>query len=261
MPRRKSDSVGTFAVLNIIFGCLMILCGVQGLDKSDKVTINDQDVTQQWMDFMNQEVPGYSICRMAIPILGLVVAVGFVVSGIGLQMRKNWGRISALVVGSLAIAYEAFQAIYQIAFVNPGIKKFLAVGPINFGGLFTSFATMIVMMGAVIIGGYSIILIVGMISPVTIRALREGEIEEEEDEDDYEDYPRRRRARRDYDEDEDEDEEDLPPRRPKRRLRREEEDEEDEAPPRPKRSVRRDEIQEDTPRPKPRRAPHPEDEE
>jgi hypothetical protein len=254
MKPRQSGGVAAFAVMNMILGGLFLLCGINGIDPDTrKITVNNQDETKHFIEFMNHEAPGFSFWQIGEPVIGLIVGVGLVAAGIGLQIRKNWGRIASLAVASLAIAFKVFQVYYQMAVVNPALKKYLVNSPINLGGFLSGIATAIVLPGAVIVVIYCTCLIVGMLQPATIRALREG-IQDEDEEDDF-DRPRRRRGR--WDEDDEDDEEEYEPLR-RRMLRRQEEDAD--APPR-KRPVSDEDIQNPPPFPKPKRKPRFEDEE
>jgi hypothetical protein len=214
MKRRRPGSVLTFAILNFVFGGLGLACGVMGLPgvADSKMEINGRDVSQEYKAHMDREVPFYSAWQVGGPVTGLALSLGFVASGVGLLLMKNWARFLAISCAGLAILFRTFDATYQIALVNPAMTNFFRNTPLNLGGIFAGATTLVLVVRGIFVLAYCATLLIILLNSGTARAFREGGVEvEAEDE-----RPRGRRPAR-Y---EDEDDDDLPPRRPDRRIRR-----------------------------------------
>src|SRR5579864_4260611 len=102
MRRHRPGSVTTFAILNLVFGGLLLTCGLLSIPEQ-KMTVNNQDISQQLNDFMAGEIPGYAVWRFGSLAIDLILGVGFIVSGVGLLQFRGWGRVLALVCAGLAI--------------------------------------------------------------------------------------------------------------------------------------------------------------
>jgi hypothetical protein len=220
--KRRSAGVTTMAILNLVFGGLFLICGVVNITQQSNMTVNGRDISQDVTDYLDTEVPGYSFMRVGGPVLTMIFAVGFVISGVGLLQVQSWGRVLAIVIAGISILNQLFQAFYTLALVNPAIKRYFATGTgINLiGGMATGFTTMAIVVTSVFIVAYDVILLVMMLQSTTSRVFS-GEYRGEEvrddrrrsryddDDDDY-DRPRRRAH---YDDDDDDD-------RPRRRSSR-----------------------------------------
>jgi hypothetical protein len=229
MRRRRPGSVTTFGILNIVFGALFLLCGLASLSET-RAEVNGKDVSDELKAYLVSEVPGYNVWRFGSVGIGVLLGVGFVVSGIGLLQIQSWGRVLGLVCAGVSMGFELFQSIYQIALVNPATSKFLAGAPL-IGGFVSGIMTGVVIIVALIVIAYCVVLLVGLLQPGTARVFRADYVEEpyEEDRprrrtldeyDEEDDY--RRQRRRDYRDDDDDD--DRPRRRPPRRYRDDDDD-------------------------------------
>src|SRR5437868_5953563 len=122
MRRRRPGSVTTFAVLNFVFGFLLVICGVVAMAKTEgEITING--VRQDMNEHLQDQVPGYAAYPVISLIARLLLAAGFIVSGVGLLQIQNWGRILAVVSAGSAIAYQLFESVYELGFVLPAIRS------------------------------------------------------------------------------------------------------------------------------------------
>jgi hypothetical protein len=213
MKRRRPGSVTTFAILNFVFAGLLLICGVNSMagNKGDAtITVNGVRRTIDLNDHLRDEVPGYGAYPVITLIVSLLLAAGFIVSGVGLLQVQNWGRILAVVSAGATIGHQVLDGIYELGFVLPAIKSFMGGVPL-FGGLAAGAVTAIVVVRALILFAYAIVLLVSMLQGSMARVFA-GDYRGEPDRD--EDYPRSRRD--DYDDDFDD--------RPRRRSRRDDDD-------------------------------------
>jgi hypothetical protein len=193
MPRRRPGSFVALAVFNFIIGGLSLLCGLFGFNRYT-MTVNNQDVTPVFEAFMERELPSYPVYRRASAVANVALGFGFIASGVGLL--GGWGRIFALVCGSLSLVHQVGVAVFQLFFVGPAFNRFFSqAGPIGFFG---DFLSMVVVAWAIAVAIYDIVLI-------TVTAMRSAPAARDVPED-YDDHPPRRRR---Y--------EDEPPDEPRRR--------------------------------------------
>jgi hypothetical protein len=232
MPSHRPGFLTTFGVLNIVFGSLFLLCGLFSLVQPvSKAEINGVDVTQQLKAFMNREAPNWEVYTTVGTVVGLIVSLGMLISGIGLLNVATWGRILALVCASVQILQQIVMALYQILAVNPAITRFFREaglgGPLN-PGFFTSFLGTVVVIMALLVVSYDILLIIFMLTSGASRAFSGRLPYDDEDR-----YPgeRRRPGGRPAAWDE-EDEDDRPRGRPSRRPDEDEYGDEDRGDPR-----------------------------
>jgi hypothetical protein len=232
MRRRRPGSITTFAILNIIFGGLFLICGVAGFADS-KIESNGVDYSQQMKDALESDIPGYVAWKVGENVLQILLAVGFVACGIGMLNMQGWGRMMAIICAAGSILVQLFHLFFQLAMVNPALDRFVAAYRINFGGLFSGFATVWTVMTTAFVVIYNgILLIVMLQSGRVFAADYRGEPEDDrppprreryEDDDDEDDRPRRRRDSR-YDDDDDDDD------RPRRRRRPDPDEDDDDRP-------------------------------
>jgi hypothetical protein len=124
-----------------------VLCTLFG-NAEVSVSINNQDVTPQFQAYLHHEIPHYDTYRTAGVWAGGLLAVGLIVSGIGLLRAAPWARFLALGCAVLAVLEQAAVAAFQLLVVNPAAAHFFTLfGPVNFGFLY-SFVTGFVVAGA-----------------------------------------------------------------------------------------------------------------
>jgi hypothetical protein len=200
MRRRRPGSIRTFAVLNLILGGLFLLCGLMNVGMaSGTVQSNGKDVTQDMADFMKKEVPGYAAWPVGNLIVDLILAAGFIASGVGLLQVQGWGRMLAMATAGLSILFRLFVTFYQFVLVNPALERCMAkYSAINLGSLGTSIQIAITGGITLLVLAHNIFLFVAMLQPRTVRAFEGDDVEDEYPEDErrpgpppgaYEDYP------------------------------------------------------------------------
>jgi hypothetical protein len=201
MPRPRPGIITTLGILNIIFGSLFLLCTLGSLTQSNaKITINKQDVTPAFKDFMNHEAPGYATYQVIIAVANLALAVCFIVSGVGMLQLAQWGRMLGLVCASLAILVQIGSGLYQLLVINPAVSKFFATvqDPFGFFEAFPKIMGTVTIIVALIGIGYNVLLLIALLLNSSARAFSgagrdEYDHEEEEDEGWGDRAPSRRR--------------------------------------------------------------------
>jgi hypothetical protein len=208
------------AILNIVVGSLALFCAIcGGIDLT--LTVNGQDVTREVKTYLEQEIRGYSTYRILGVVVGLVLAVGMVASGIGLLSVQPWARIIALLCAALSIVRELAVALFYLLAVNPALSRFFGrLGPFNMAFL-PQTANLMIVAGAFLLIVYDILLIVGLLVGDTARAFQERG---RADYDAYEEADERRPSRRSASREEEYDDEDEPRRRRRRPSRYDDED-------------------------------------
>jgi hypothetical protein len=167
----RPGTITAFAVLNMVFGGLFLLCGLLSTADS-KVSFNGKDMSHELKSFMESEVPTYTFCRVGMVVANLALGTGFILSGVGLLLLRGWGRTLALACAVLSVCLQLFQTGYQLVLINPATKKFLATAPINLGGLVTGVAAIFTVGLALVLIAYSISLLVTMLQPGVARVFR-----------------------------------------------------------------------------------------
>jgi hypothetical protein len=138
MARPRPALVTAFGILNIIFGALFLFCDFGGAlsSMSTTWTINGQDVTEHFQAHMRWQVPAYTTVRIIDLIVSLILAIGFIVAGVGVLRLAAWGRILAVVLAGLSVFHQLTMTFWQIAWIGPARTAFLNTVPgIGFGFL------------------------------------------------------------------------------------------------------------------------------
>jgi hypothetical protein len=205
MPVQRSGAFTTFAVLNLIVGSFLLLCGVcSGIDWT--VTVNNQDMTQQLKAFLNQEIPNYTTYKIGGAVLSVVLGLGLIASGVGLLNMQNWARVLAIIFCVIGILHHSGLVYLQLALVNPALERFF--GRFPFLSFFPKFVTLL---GVVeYLAGAIFFLIQLAVLPASSAGVPvQADYDYDEDE-----RPRHRRRIEDEDDDEEDfEEDDRPPRR------------------------------------------------
>jgi hypothetical protein len=218
MPVQRSGAFTAFAVLNIITGSFLLLCAVcSGIDWP--ISVNNQDMTQALKDFLNQEIPNYSIYKVGGAILAFVLGVGLIASGVGLLNMQNWARVLAMILCLVGILHHGGLSYLQLVKVNPALDRFF--GQFPFISFFPKFVGTV---GIVeLLAGAVYFLIQLVVLPLSSPAVSVPDYYDDDDrppprgrrwdtDDVYDDERPRRRRRIDEREDDDY-EDDYPPRR------------------------------------------------
>jgi hypothetical protein len=231
MARRRPGSLVTFAVLNFVLALLLLICGISdlaGIKGEATTVVNGLRSTVDLKEYLQENVAGYAAYPFISLTASILLAAGFVVSGVGLLQVQNWGRILAVVSAAAAMAYQLFDSVYQLGFVIPAVRNLMGGVPLV-GGMAAGAYTGKVVVWALLVVAYSIVLLVSMLQGNMARVFAgdyRGQPEPDDDyrrrprrddyDDDYDDRPRRRSRRNDDDDDYDD--------RPRRRRRPDDDD-------------------------------------
>src|SRR5262245_54997688 len=113
MAVQRPASVTVMGILNIVFGSLGLLCyvcvGVMFLALMGSTAGFPGGVNpiQDMMNFMERQIPGYKAIMISSLILGFLLSVLLLVSGIGLLNMQGWARV-------LSILYSIIMILVQI---------------------------------------------------------------------------------------------------------------------------------------------------
>ena len=122
--------VVTAGVLLIVYGSLMLTCGVCG---GFGLAINDPGD-----DELAAEVPGYAIVQVGETASNLLIGVAMILSGVGVLRLMPIARIGGYATSIYEIVLAVFHSVYNIVFVFPAVEAQNAPPmPFNFGGLLT----------------------------------------------------------------------------------------------------------------------------
>ena len=198
MPGRRPGAYTAIAVLNFVYGGLLMVCAAcSGIDMP--LEVNRVDVTQDLRNYLNQEIPGFSTLKIAGAVFGVLLGVALIVAGIGLLQVATWGRVLGIITAVLGAVHHVGEAVLQLMFVNPALDRFFArFWPINFSFL-PKTAALVVVIGWALGTVYFLIQTI-LLAVQPARLVADPVAYQEED---WEDRPRRRR-RPDRWEDEDE---------------------------------------------------------
>jgi hypothetical protein len=210
MPGTRPASYTTFAVLNFVYGGLLLLCAVcTGVDPS--MEVNHQDITAQLKAYLNQEVPGYSAIKIGGAVACFALAAGLIAAGVGLLQVSMWGRVLGILCAGFGLLHHAGLSFWQLFVVNPALDRspfFPRIGPFSFSAL-PKFVYLLLVIGWIIGAVFFLIeLLVLAITPAQFVPQLRAQPDEE-----WEEQPRRRPARPPRWEDEADD--DRRPRRPR----------------------------------------------
>jgi hypothetical protein len=109
----------TAGVLLIVYGSLMLLCGICG---GSALFINDPDGEA----LMVKEVPGYTIVKIGEPVSNLLVGATMIASGIGVLQLMSIARIAAYVVCLYQIVFTIVRNTFTAIFVFPMMERLVA---------------------------------------------------------------------------------------------------------------------------------------
>jgi len=134
MSSPRPGSVTAAAVLSIIYGSLLTLCGLcslvmlvaQGAIGENLLGGGNpvqKKLKKEIEDVMRRDVPGYQVVGPVNNILSLGEAIALLCAGIGLLNMRSWARSLALWICLVIIAHTIFHGVYQSVFVIPALNR------------------------------------------------------------------------------------------------------------------------------------------
>ncbi len=191
MAQARPASVTVMAVLNLVLGSLMVLVCLYGSitnlaqsanAKQGAVGRDDQFEVQLDRE-VARAVPGYRAYQVSTSLLGLLLSVALLLSGIGLLNLRRWGRSLALVWAVLMILMEIGTTTFHLLVLSPAMGEALRhvhvparpgmPDPAALGSLIMTVANVAVVVIAVLLIVYAVILFLMMMKQ-NVRAAFAG---------------------------------------------------------------------------------------
>jgi len=203
MNKKRPASITVFAILNLVFGGLGLLCSVCGVgglalgpalqNMQPQAGPNGGFDPQGLQKHMEAKVPGYVALQWGQVGLGMVLSLVLVFGGIGLLRMNPSARWICIGYSVVTILYHLGYMVYTIAIVNPAIDEWMKQQGIQLPtGIFAAGSVI----GALIGMTYAVILFIFMMLPSTGTALTSDSVSDfGGSSDDYydPDFERRRR--------------------------------------------------------------------
>jgi hypothetical protein len=120
---RLPTSVKVLAIIGIIWAALLLICNGIGLFGISGAIPNPL------MDELRTNNPTVWASQIAIPVLGLVIALVLMAGSIGSLMLHNWGRVAMIVYAVIAILMGVTNAIITFVYVRPLMHQTFANQP------------------------------------------------------------------------------------------------------------------------------------
>ena len=211
MARPRPTSVTVMGILNIVFGSLLLLCGVCAgvlvllmLGNNSMFNVGGVNPVRELMDGIKREIPAYPAVIIASTVGGLILNALLIVAGIGLLKMQGWARVLSIIYSVITILEQIGMLIFTIAIVNPAMSRVehelerrfagrLPPGAMGGDSMAQNIGNVI---GALLGMTYAIILLIMMLLPRVRAALSAGPPLEESLADRYEEsgeeYERKR---------------------------------------------------------------------
>jgi hypothetical protein len=191
MTKKRPSSITVFAILNMVFGGIFLLCMGCSLalaplaqsfqaQQGQKIAMDQQKLQKLVQDHLDATVPGYAIFRKVALVITLVLPAFLIVAGLALLRMSAVARSLCIGWSLVAILYLLGSMIYQIAFVNEPSAEFMKKQQLELPSFVTdsSFYTLIGIVFSVLLIIYPIILLVFAMLPSTGKAFAAGRIDE-----------------------------------------------------------------------------------
>jgi hypothetical protein len=208
MPRRTrrpmSPLLITMGSLALLGGVLGLLCGTCGMGVTALALTSGAGPNAAYFRHMDREAPLWRVVEIGKPLILTLLSFVILPAGVGLLMRKSWGRWLAVAYALAIIPLHIVHAIYEFAAVLPATRRFdagaLGSGAGPFAGNQAGAAGGLVI-GAVLWIMLALALIIGLLNPIAGRDLAPYDPREDEErrirelEEEEEDEERRRRRK------------------------------------------------------------------
>jgi hypothetical protein len=134
MPRQKKPAVITvFGILNIIFGAialLIVVCGGVATFAIAQVNMpgpgNPPNPIKDMLEYMDKHAPLYTPYLIGEIIIGLIMAIILVVSGIGLLKVRPWARWLSIGYAAVRLVLILVGLVLAIMIFNPVLADWQA---------------------------------------------------------------------------------------------------------------------------------------
>jgi hypothetical protein len=131
MVRKRPTVILVMAILSITFGSLWLLLWL--CVGAMPFILYHLPVPQpgggtgypyrELLDLLQREIPGYAAVEVGNAVLGLVLSVLLILSGIGLLRMQNWARWTSVIFGGVTVVKEIAHSIFSWIYVNPVTER------------------------------------------------------------------------------------------------------------------------------------------
>jgi hypothetical protein len=132
MATKRPTAVTVIAILNIIFGSLGLLCyacagilvavffgGASALGGQDP----DLRLLQEIFESMKRDIPALMPLMIGSMVVGLVLSIILLISGIGLLSLQRWARALSIFYGFTTILTQVGYLLVEMVYLNPAVDR------------------------------------------------------------------------------------------------------------------------------------------
>jgi hypothetical protein len=130
--KRRSPFVLVMAIVNLVFGGLVFLCGIctTAVNAGLVAFFAQQGAANlqfnEYKTYMDKEAPGWMVIETSFGIFLLILAVMLVVAGIGLLNVRNWARWMCVAYAVGMIFLQLVNVTYELGVAIPAVNRFEA---------------------------------------------------------------------------------------------------------------------------------------
>jgi hypothetical protein len=169
-----------------------------GANNPDQAKMQEaaKKLEEKTKEIQEKKVPGMRVYEIVSQVVGWVLSIAMIVSGLGLLKMQGWARALAILYAIVSLLHKIVVAVYTLAFLNPASQEALqqisaedrkALEVItNFAFVFADVVIFVTMI-------YPIVVLIVMLLPSVARAFRpydpDRDLGGEEVREDYRDPP------------------------------------------------------------------------
>lgn len=175
----RPTSVTVFGILNIVFGILGLICTPFGLlvlaiPKEQMAKMQPPGAPENLaMNFM-MENQTYRTGLVVLAIIGVLLGIILLTSGIGLLKMKSWGRLLSIyyAIAAIVMVFASVTFTYFAYIVPLGELIEKANNPANNGAIASAYLGL---GGSILNFTYPILLLIFMNRPIVLDSMRRSE--------------------------------------------------------------------------------------
>jgi len=182
MTKQRPASLTVFAILNLVFGGLGLLCNVCGLASLaitpmlQKMAAQQQAQVgnkggfdpQELQRHMEANIPAYVPFQWGQITLGMILSVALIIGGIGLLRMSPAAKWVCAGYAVVTISYQVGSMAFTLAFINPVMNDWMKSKGVQVPMEFFAVASII---GGLVGMTYSLVLLIFIMLPSTGKAL------------------------------------------------------------------------------------------
>jgi hypothetical protein len=201
--QKRPPSITVFAILNLVFGGLGLLCNTCGvfslvanpvIQRMQPKAPGEPDMNAL-QRHMEAEVPGFTLFQWTDVGVGLILNIVLLSGGLGLLKMNASARWTCVGYSICSILFRLGAMVYNIAFVNPAVSSWMETQGMPVPPMMRFAMTGGSIFGALLVMTYAVVLLVFMLLPGTAKAFAgSGDFREGPEEDYYDpEFERQRR--------------------------------------------------------------------